>query len=38
MKVAIGSDHRGIEQRNAVAKSIQAAGFEILDKLSLIHI
>ena len=32
MKVAIGSDHRGIEQRNVAAQSIEAAGFQVLDK------
>ena len=32
MKVAIGSDHRGIQQRQAMARAIEAAGHEVVDK------
>jgi ribose 5-phosphate isomerase B len=31
MKVAIGSDHRGIEPRKAVAQALKEAGHEVID-------
>lgn len=35
MKVSIGSDHRGIQQRNAVARAIEASGHTVDDCGSL---
>ena len=32
MKVAIGSDHRGVAQRQAMARAIEAVGHEVVDK------
>lgn len=32
MKIAIGSDHRGVEQRKSIAKAIEAAGHTAVDR------